>query len=316
MAFTISHKVAAVGDAADVLEAIRDYFVTNAARFTIVAQGGIGSSNGWLVVSLVGGTGWELWIGAYISGASTWAGANIKSGAPQGWSIHYALSPAGGWSLGGDPSPPADGPDGTMFSNAPVSGTWWGTIRPWTSSSYFTAGELQWMTIMDDPVSGTLIVLLDRLRTNAWTDGLLVTGIDSRFAADDPYPVVALAGAPEINTDLSWVYASDAANIMSTLLLPGDATQGLVSPDALHDLDGNNQPNPVNGQYDLPQIGLKCDTAGIRHSRGLVDAAALRQCSSALGARTILGGGAIGSTWIVLNGSKRLVVPWDGSITP
>lgn len=316
MAFTISHKVAAVGDAADVLEAIRDYFVTNAARFTIVAQDGIGSSNGWLVVSLVGGTGWELWIGAYISGASTWAGANIKSGSPAGWALHYALAPAGGWSTGGDPSPPADDPGGTMFTNAPDGGTWWCQIRPWTSSSYFTAGELQWLTIMDDPTTGTLIILIDRLRDNTWNDGLLVTGVDSRFAADDEYPVVALAGVPERKSNWSWVYNGNSSMTWSSVLLPGDATQGICSTDGLLDLNVNNQPNPVNGKYDLPQISIKCDTAGIKHNRGLLNAAAIRQCSDDLGARTILGGGAIGSTWIVLNGNSGLVVPWDGSITP
>jgi hypothetical protein len=316
VAFTISHKIPVVGDASDVLEAIRDYFVANDARFEIIDQNGVNASNGWLAVRLVGGTGWDLWLGNYISGASTWAGANILGGSPQGWSLHYALGPAGGWSAGGDPEPLPDGPGGDMFSESPEGGAWWGKIRPFTAGQFFTADELHWLTIMDDPATGTLIILIDKGRNNSWDYGLLITRFDSRFESDDQYPVVALAGVPEISGATSWIFASDSPNTWSTILLPGDTTQGLVSQDGIFDLAADNQPNPVNGKYDLPQVGFKCDTAGIKHNRGLISAAALRQCSSGLGERTILGGGAIGSTWIVVNGAKRLALPWDGSITP
>ena len=302
MAFTIAHKEVAHNYAEATVGAIHAFMVANPGRFEILEASNPATQGGWFVFRLVGGTGWECWIGGYRSAWSepAWAAGNILSGAVTSWAVNYALAPAGGWDVG------VDSPDGTMLGNSPVGGTWWNKIRPWDTDHF--SDESDWYTGWDDPVTGSFALLTDRAQSNTWDDGLAICHVQSRMTVgEDPNPVIALGGIPEYGSAGDWL-DEQATTTYSSLLLPGDATQGKVWAEARVRLNANTQPNPISGKYDLPQIGVYCDDAGIRHSRGLIEPAFLRQSDDTRGARMEYGAG-LG--WMTPRANCGLVLPWN-----
>lgn len=306
MALTIAHKQAAVGQGFNIVQALYNYINGLPAQFTIIDQAGLGANDGWFVFKPFGGT-WECWIGSH-SGGSAWAGANTLGGSAAGlaWRIAYAFAPAGGWDAVNDD------PGGTMFSLSAVGGTWWNLMRSCTGPNYFTNGELHWFTVWDDPATQMFGFLIDKGRDNSWNDGMLIADVTSRFSGSDPTPYVVLGGAPQVGAN-AWLYLENSA-ISSALLLPGDATQGYVVMDGGRTLNATNQPNPITNEYDLEQFAIRTDTPGIKHNRGLIKSTFVRQCSTALGERTMVGDGNLGTTWIVPYANGGLALPWDGGI--
>lgn len=307
MALTIAHKQPVVGQGFDIVQALYNYINGLPAQFTIIDQASVGANDGWFVFKSFGGT-WECWLGSH-SGGSGWANGNTLGGSAAGlsWRVAYAFAPAGGWDALNDT------PATTMFSLSALGGTWWNLMRACTGPNYFTPGELQWLTIWDDPTTQMFAFLIDRQRNNTWQDGLLVADVSSRFSGSDPTPYVVLGGIPSALAVGSWLFL-DTSCTSSALLLPGDATQGYVVMDGGRTLNATNQPNPVTNEYDLEQFAIRSDTLGIKHNRGLIKSTFVRQCSTALGERTLVGDGNLGTTWIVPYANGGLALPWDGAI--
>ncbi len=302
MAFTIEHKIVAHNYSEATVGALHAYMVANPGRFTIIEASNPSNSGGWFVFELAGGTGWQCWIGGYRSSWSepAWAAGNTLAGSVNWWSVNYALSPAGGWNAG------VDTPTAGMFSNSPLGGTWWNKIRPW-STDHFT-DRSDWLTVWDDPAEGSFIILGDGAQANVWDEGLLLCHVDSRMTAlEDPYPVIGLAGIPEFGDSGDWLRITSGST-WSAILLPGSAVQGTVVMEPGRTLNANTQPNPVSGKYDLPAIAIYCNTAGIRHNRGTLNAATIRQIDGTRNARMEYGSG-VG--WMTPRNGADFVLPWN-----
>jgi len=315
MAITISHKNAALGEGHLLLEAVHDFVEATPARFTVVDAGLVGSDSGWFVFSLVGGTGWQCWVGGRNNAATPWLSANTYDGAaPQQWGLSFAFSPRGGWEVG------VDGPDGTMFSAAPAEGAgaigdYWLRIRPGTLNAYPNPLEAHWFTVWDDPAEGFFALLVDQAQDNSWNDGFGIFPLDSRFpGADDDEPFAVLAGRPKKSTFSDWLYDETHDATYGGVLLPGDAGSPPTDCKLRHEpfriLDAQTQPDPVNGNYDLDAIGLFSKTAGAGHNRGFIKPDYLRQSQENDAARTTYNTG----TWVVPYLNARIVLPWDNSV--
>lgn len=314
MAITIAHKQEAVGEGDQVLTAIYNFMNGLPARFTIIDSDNIGADPCWFVFELAGGTGWQCWIGGRDDAATTWLAANsFDAAVPDTLALHVAFSPRGGWNVG------VDGPDGTMFSNAPAEGAgaagdYWLKIRNASTGIFFTAGELHWFTIWDDPAEGFFALLVDQGRDNSWDQGFGIFPIDSRFpAVDDDKPYVVLCGRPRRSGASDWLYAESTDTTYSGMLRPGDAgsppTDCKIRHEPFRILDAQTQPDPINGNYDLDAIGIFTKSAGAGHSRGYIKPAYLRQSQDSDAARTTYNSG----SWVVPYLNARIVLPWDNS---
>lgn len=314
MAISISHKNAATGEGNLIASALHAFMVANPGRFNIIEATNIGGDPCWFVFELVGGTGWQCWVGGRDNAATTWLSSNSYNGAAaQTRGISVAFSPRGGWDAG------TDSPAGTMFSLAPAEGAgavgdYWLRIRPATDGSYFTAGELQWFTVWDDPAEGFFAFLVDQTRNNAWDDGFGIFPMDSRFPAlDDDQPFVVLCGRPRKSGSGDWLYGDSSDATSSGMLRPGDGGAPPADCKIRHEpfriLDAQTQPDPINGEYDLDPIGIFTKTAGAGHSRGFIKVAYLRQTQDTDAARTTYQAG----QWAVPYLNARIALPWDNS---
>lgn len=304
--FSMSTDAGPAGYAAGVLHAVYTVLSAHPDKFTIIdSAGGADSHGDWLVFKQVGGT-WEMWLGACNNATTLWASAHRGAIAVTPFTLCAALAPAGGWSVGVD-EPAA----GTMFSNAPLGGTYWTKIQSavsYTDNADNGAGFTNWCTLVSDPAVGYFYLLLDYLQNNSWNQGLAILPYTSTTPNDDAVypPYLWIGGIPGVASS-GWLLDNDAST-HGALLLPGNATSCNVLT-RLATLNATNQPNPRSGKYDTYRLPVRTTTASVIHQAGFIAASAMRQIDSTRAVRSRFNEG----TWLVPSAVAGVVIPWDNS---
>jgi hypothetical protein len=313
MAIAVQHKNVftmstdgTTGYAGAMLLALHTVLSAHPDKYTILeTSGGADGHGDWFVFKQVGGT-WEMWLGACNNSTTLWSSGNRGGAAITAYTLCAALSPAGGWDVGVD-EPAA----GTMFSNAPLGGTYWTKIQ--SAASYTGGGEngapnTNWLTVISDPAVGYFYALFDYTQNNSWNQGIAILPYTSTNPADEAvYPPFLWIGGCTDSSSNGWL-RDGSVSTNGSMLLPGNATAcNVVS--RFMTLDATNQPNPRSGKYDTYRLPIKSTVASVIHQAGFISAAAMRQIDSTRAQRSLFNEG----SWLVPGVTSGMVIPWDGS---